>query len=87
MKKPIFAVLDTKANAFGSLWVVNHTGEAVRAFTDQVNRADDQNMLYKHSEDFVLYHLGSYDDADGIIEPLDRPQLVVQGGAVKNPIH
>lgn len=82
-KKTIFSVLDVAATVYGTLFTANHVGEAVRAFTDQVNRADDANFLNKYPEHFALYEIGSFDDNSGVIESLSQPRLIVQASSVK----
>lgn len=78
MKLEIIAVRDIKANCFGQPQFVPNIGAAIRAFGDEVNRADQNNPLYKHPEDFELFHLGWYGDGDAKFDLFDKPrQLAV----------
>ena len=48
-------------------------------FSDEINRAAEDNMLYKHPADFELIALGSYDDETAKFELLDPPIQLVTG--------
>lgn len=65
MKMQIVAVRDIKANVYAQPMFVGSLGAAIRSFGDECQREDNNNVLYKHPEDFELWHLGEYDDADG----------------------
>lgn len=72
----IVCVRDRAADAFGQPNFVASVGGSLRAFSDEVNRADEKNQLYHHSEDFEFYHLGTYDDSAAVFELYERPRLV-----------
>lgn len=65
------SVKDTAVGAFLRPFCVRNRGEAMRIFTDEVNRADQQNPLYLHPKDFELWIIGSFDDASGQVLALD----------------
>jgi hypothetical protein len=77
MKMQIFAVRDMKTEQFGNPMFLMTKGHALRSFTDEVNRKDEQNMLNKHPEDFVLYHLGDYDTESGEFTTMKPTQMVM----------
>lgn len=79
MKLVIVAIRDRAVNAYGRPNFVAALGQALRSFGDEVNRKDAENQLHAHPEDFDLYELGTYDDADGKFELLDRPRQVAVG--------
>lgn len=86
MKFQIISVRDNVANIFGTPNFVQSKGSAIRAFSDEVNRPDENNAFYKHPSDFELFFLGTYDDEQAIFELLARPeslstaaQLVIKG--------
>lgn len=83
MKIEICAMYDAAAQVFGRPFFVQATGMAVRSFGDEVRRADANNDLYKHPEDFSLYHLGSFDDNMGVFTLPDTPVLLVRGKDLK----
>lgn len=56
----VFSIFDAKSKLFGQPFFMGQNGQAIRAFTDLVN--DENSMLNKHSGDFSLYQIASYDD-------------------------
>ena len=62
MRYKIVAIRDRAIDTFGVPVFVASTGAAIRSFSDEVNRKDDNNNLSKHPEDFDLFLLGEYDD-------------------------
>lgn len=79
----IICVRDRAVDAFGQPNFVLSIGGATRSFTDEVNRADTNNSMYKHPDDFELYHLGSYDDGPAAFDLLDKPRLLMVAKDVK----
>lgn len=77
MIQVIVAVYDSAAACYGRPVFSASLGLAVRSFTDEVNRVADENPMNKHSKDFVLFEIGSYDDGVGRITPVDPPRRVV----------
>jgi hypothetical protein len=78
----IVAVYDKITEAYGVPSFVVSVGAALRGFTDEVNRPSDDNMFNKHSADFELFLLGTYDDSVGELHP-DKPRLLARGHEVK----
>lgn len=78
----ICAVRDQAADVFGRPYFVPTTGIAIRSFTDEVNRENEDNQLYKHPKDFTLYELGDYDDNEAIITTHAQPKLLVSADQV-----
>ncbi len=76
MKLFIFCVRDSATDQFGNPMFLVNEGQAIRSFSDEVNRNDKDNMLYRHSEDFSLYSLGVYDGQTGLFETGVPAQLV-----------
>lgn len=77
MALKICAVRDAAINAFGQPIFVRHVGEAIRSFTDEVNR--DGSAIQAHPEDYELFHIGEYDDLTALVIPADRPISLVTG--------
>jgi hypothetical protein len=82
MKMVIVSIKDTAADAYGRPAFVATEGVALRQFQDEVNRASDDNQLYKHSHDFHLYLLGTFDDVTGSFDLVDIPKLITRGNDV-----
>lgn len=78
MKMVLVAVRDAKASVFSQPMFFQSLGQALRSFGDAVN--DDKSEFAKHPEDYSLWHLGYYDDAVGVPEPLaEGPRHIVNG--------
>jgi hypothetical protein len=84
MVQIIVSVFDRAANAFGRPIFVSAIGAAVRSFQDEINREAQDNSMFHHPDDFDLYELGTFDDADGRFEALDRPRQVALGKQLKS---
>lgn len=82
-KLVVCAVRDRALDAFMQPLFVPAIGLALRSFSDEVNRSE--SPMFAHPEDYDLYEIASYDDATGVIVPLDRPRMVSVGKDVKRP--
>lgn len=71
------AIRDRAANVYGLPTFVPSLGQAVRSFSDEINRVGENNILNRHPEDFDLYELGVYDDNSGLFESLPPRQVAV----------
>ena len=85
MKLNICSVKDRAADAFGRPMFVPSTGVAIRSVSDELNRADADNQLYNHPDDFDLYEFGVFDDNTGLFDLYDQPKLLSLGKQVKIP--
>lgn len=79
----IMTVRDRAADVYGQPSFHLSIGGAVRGFTDEINRPAQDNMLYKHPEDFDFFLLGTYDDNTAKFELLERPRQVAVGKDVR----
>ena len=66
MKLQIFAVFDRKTAQYGTPMFLVNAGQAIRSFSDEINKNDEQSILFKHPDDFDLYELGIFDTDEGI---------------------
>lgn len=73
------SIRDRVADTFNPPYAVPAIGLAVRTFTDEINRADEKNLLYMHPDDFELYQLGTYDDSTGMVTQDSIPRQIVLG--------
>lgn len=70
----VFAIYDSKIEAFQAPFYARRVGEAERFLTDSVN---DPNTSYsKYPEDFTLFELGSFDVLTGKFTVLDAPHSI-----------
>ncbi|AXL15285.1 nonstructural protein [Microviridae sp.] len=63
MKLLVFSVRDSKAEFYAPPFYARTVGEAVRIFADTAN--NPESALNHHPVDFVLYHVGSFDQETG----------------------
>ena len=83
MKLTLCTVKDRAADAYGRPMFVPSTGIAIRSFSDEINRQDNDNQMYNHSDDFDLYELGEFDDNTGLFSLHEQPKLLTLGKQVK----
>jgi len=83
MKQVVVSVRDRAADTFGRPFFVVAVAQAIRSFSDEVNRADKDNPLFNHPEDFDLYELASFDDDSGLFVALSQPRMVAVGKDLK----
>lgn len=78
----VCAVWDEKIQSFMRPFFAPRVGGAVRAFTDEVQRAGSEMNM--HPEDYTLFELGSWNDEDGMYKAVDNniPRRVVSGTEV-----
>lgn len=78
MRYVVCSVRDRASDAFGQPIFVVAVGQAIRSFSDEVNRREGNNALAAHPEDFDLYQLGVFDDNTGLFET-ETPRQVAIG--------
>ncbi len=87
MKYVIVSVRDIRANVFFNPVFATSVGHAVRQFEDEVNRPAEENLLYKHPQDFELFELGKFEADDASFDLLPSPrQLAVGSSCVRKPV-
>lgn len=65
MKLNAYSIFDNKALQYHSPWFASTDGAAVRSLADLV--ADPNTTIGRHPNDYVLYCIGTYDDALGLL--------------------
>lgn len=78
----VCAVYDRAVEAYGQPIFCRHVGEAIRSFTDEINRKESQ--FFAHPSDYSLFQIGHYDDETGMLIPSDG-NLLVSGTTVVRP--
>jgi hypothetical protein len=73
------SVHDKATGLFSRPVYVASPAQAIRSFSDEVNRKGDDNPLNRHPADYGLYQLGTFDDEAGTCHDLDRPLLLISG--------
>lgn len=82
MKLYVCAIRDRATDSYGVPIFVQAVGQAVRSFSDEINKDGADNQLAAHPEDFDLYVLGHYDQDSGLFTT-DIPRQVAIGKDVK----
>lgn len=73
----IFAIQDTKAQAFLPPFYMRNNAEALRALESTVNETGNRsNQIAAYPQDYVLCSLGEFDDLSGIITP--TPPTIIE---------
>lgn len=75
MRINVFSIFDDKGKAFMTPFFMSQIGQALRAFSDAVNDPLAEN-IYKHPEDFTLFHLGCFDVLSGQFDMLATPSAL-----------
>lgn len=78
MRLMIFSVRDRATDSFGVPMFMVSRGQAIRSFSDEVNRQAADNQIFAHPEDFDLYELGEWSNGDGLFVS-NPPELVAIG--------
>ena len=70
-----FAIYDSKAATYSPPFSQKTLGLAIRMFSDSA--LDKTTTIGLHPEDFILFHLGEYDDQTGKQTDLNAPLSIV----------
>lgn len=79
----IYTVYDRTAKIYGLPFFQPTDVVAIRAFRQEVNRANDTNTIYLNPEDFSLHQIGEFNNLDGAIQPVE-PVLVATAVSLIN---
>ncbi len=77
MKLIAFSIYDEKAECFGHPFFMSAIGLATRLFTEWSN--NENAPTGKNPEDFKLYEVGSWNDAQAKFETLEVPKFIGNG--------
>jgi hypothetical protein len=78
MKLKMYTFLDSAAQAFTTPFFMHNDGLAIRAFQDNVNSSEENNMSL-HPEQFTLFQVGEWDDKSASVETLEAPRKLALG--------
>lgn len=70
----VFTVLDKAVGAYLPPYYSRSKGEGIRSFSDAVS--EEGSRFAKHATDFVLMHLGEFDDGTGLYH-CGEPQRLI----------
>jgi hypothetical protein len=74
MKLNVYSIFDSAAKAYTQPFFMHNDGLAIRAFQDNVN-AEQENNISKHPDQFTLFKIAEFDDATGQIEAISPRSL------------
>lgn len=77
MKLNMFSIFDVKAQAYITPFFFQTEGQARRTFGDCVN--DSNHAFFLHPADYVLFHIGEFDNDQGVITPFVAPKSLGPG--------
>lgn len=76
----MYSIYDRKALFYQAPWSALTDGAAVRLLSDAV--ADPQSNISRHPNDYVLFHVGDWDDQKGTFVPLAAIAHVIDASAL-----
>lgn len=79
----LYSVYDKRAREYGPIMQMPTDAHAVRAFTQEVNRADAGNNLNQFPEDFVLMRIADFDTETAQLS--GEPEILLQAEAAMRP--
>lgn len=75
----LLSVFDEKTQVHGPIVMERSASSAVRGFADHI-KANRNELIAAHPEDFSLVKVGEFDEESGVITPC-APQLVITARA------
>lgn len=82
MRKTMFAVYDSKMEAYMAPFPCVKKAEAVRWFTELC--MDERHHFAKFPEDYVLFEVGTWDEDSGQLASLDVARPIVRAAVIIN---
>ncbi len=82
MKLPAFSVYDEKAECFGHPFFVSAVGIATRYLSEWANT--ETSMVGKHPEDYTLYQVGYWNDAEATFETTTPSKFIAKASEYRN---
>lgn len=61
----LYTVQDSKVGAYMPPFAARSKGEALRSFMSACS--DEKHQFNAHRADYVLFHIGSFDDVSGLV--------------------
>lgn len=70
----VYSVHDKAVQAYMVPFYCRTKGEALRLFFNAVH--DPKSEIGRHIDDYVLYHLGHFDDASGLFHSIEPVRIL-----------
>ena len=77
---PMYVIRDTKVGFDPQIILQMNEQSAVRGF--QFMMSNENSMQGKFPADYELYKIGDYDTDSGIVDPVNPPKFIVNGGTI-----
>lgn len=75
-----YSIFDRKAGIYHAPFFAVSHGSAIRSFSDLAN--DRSTTIGRHPVDYVLFHIGVFDDSSGMFVPMSPPAHVGDAGSL-----
>lgn len=85
MNLSIFAIYDSKAEAFLPPFTAPNAKVAQRMFTQAAH--EPTSNFHLHAEDYTLFELGNFDDGTGTISPHEANKSLCTAQSVQHSMH
>lgn len=76
ISKMMFNLLDVKTKVYDTPFCAKTFGEMERMFKTTLSSGSKNSLICQYPKDFLVYHIGSYDEENGRINLLDNPVLL-----------
>lgn len=76
-KHILVSIYDRATEVFSRPEAMLSRNSAMRGFSDRIN--EKNGPMSAHADDFDLYLVGGFDDSDGLVTNLPKPELIVRG--------
>lgn len=80
-KLHVVCAYDGKIGAYVNPFLVDHLGQALRAWDEGVN--DGKSMAAKFPHDFILYEIATFDTSSGVYDCIVPPKQLATALEVK----
>ena len=77
----MYSIFDRTAQAYQKPFYALNDGMAVRLFSQAVN--DKQSDFFNNPEDYILYHIGAFDEGTGELYAQETPVKVMYAQELK----
>ena len=86
MEQNVYSIYDAAAQAFTPPFYMQNDGLAIRAFMDNVN-AEEKNNISEHPDQFTLFKIAEFDDKTGTFKDLETNKSLGLGITFKEQKH
>lgn len=82
MNMVVCSIRDSKTELYSAPLYFLSVGQAIRSFSDEINRADDKSQFFNHPGDFDLWQVASFNDHSGEFDNVIPPKRLAVGKEV-----